>query len=62
MINAGLGDKAEALAWLEKAYDDRSFFLTALNVDPRFDHLRAELRFRALVERVGLTSKSISSQ
>ena len=24
-----------------KAYDDRSFFLVSLNVDPRFDHLLA---------------------
>jgi hypothetical protein len=41
VIHAGLGDKAEALAWLQKAYDDRSFFLVSLNVDPRFDYLRA---------------------
>jgi len=62
VIHAGLGDKAEALAWLEKAYDDRSFFLASLNVDPRFDHLRAEPRFRALVQRIGLISKSESNQ
>jgi hypothetical protein len=44
MIHAGLGDKAQALAWLDKAYDDRSFFLVSLNVDPRFDLLRTEPR------------------
>jgi TolB-like protein len=54
VIHAGLGDKAQALAWLDKAYDDRSFFLVSLNVDPRFDNLRAEPRFRALVQRIGL--------
>jgi hypothetical protein len=59
VIHAGLGDKAEALAWLEKAYDDRSFFLVSLNVDPRFDHLRAEPRFRALVQRIGLGPKPV---
>jgi tetratricopeptide (TPR) repeat protein len=57
VIHAGLGDKAQALAWLDKAYDDRSFFLVSLNVDPRFDHLRAEPRFRALVQRIGLPAK-----
>jgi Tfp pilus assembly protein PilF len=57
VIHAGLGDKPQALAWLEKAYDDRSYFLVSLNVDPRFDHLRAEPRFRALVQRVGLPAK-----
>lgn len=62
VIHAGLGDKAEALAWLEKAYDERSFFLASLNVDPRFDPLRAEPRFRALVQRIGLTSKSGANQ
>jgi TolB-like protein len=59
VIHAGLGDTAQALAWLEKAYDDRSFFLVSLNVDPRFDHLRAEPRFRALVQRVGLPTKPV---
>ena len=54
VIHAGLGDNGQALAWLEKAYDDRSFFLVSLNVDPRFDHLRAEPAFRALVQRIGL--------
>jgi TolB-like protein/Tfp pilus assembly protein PilF len=62
VINAGFGNKAEALAWLEKAYDDRSFFMVSLNVDPRFDRLRAEPRFRALVQRIGLASKPDRSQ
>jgi TolB-like protein/Tfp pilus assembly protein PilF len=59
VIHAGLRDKAQALAWLDKAYDDRSFFLVSLNVDPRFDLLRAEPRFRALVQRVGLPAKPV---
>jgi tetratricopeptide (TPR) repeat protein len=56
VIHAGLAERAEALKWLEKAYDERSFFLVSLNIDPRFDHLRAEPRFRALVQRIGLTT------
>jgi TolB-like protein/lipopolysaccharide biosynthesis regulator YciM len=59
VINAGLRDKAQALAWLERAYDDRSFFLVSLNVDPRFDHLRGEPRFRAVVQRIGLSPKPV---
>lgn len=55
VIYAGLGETTEALDWLERAYDDRSFFLVSLKVDPRFDNLRAEPRFRALVRRIGLT-------
>jgi TolB-like protein/Tfp pilus assembly protein PilF len=62
VIYAGLGDKAEALGWLEKAYDDRSFFLVSLNVDPRFDDLRGEPRFRGLVQRVGLAPREANDE
>ena len=50
----GLGNAAKAFAWLEKACDDRSFEMLALKVDPRFDSLRTDPRFTAIVKRVGL--------
>ncbi len=53
MIYAGLGDKDQAFEWLEKAYAQRSmhpFFLP----DPRYDPLRADVRFRDLMRRMGL--------
>ena len=53
-VYAGLGDKAEAVAWLEKAYARRSHGLTALKVDPEYDLLRGDPRFRDLLRRVGL--------
>lgn len=53
---AGLGDTEQALAWLEKAYEDRSGWLALwLKVDPKFDGLRADERFRDLMRRVGHT-------
>lgn len=50
----GTGDNNLSLAWLEKAYMQHSYMLTTLKVDPIFDPLRGEARFRDLVRRVGL--------
>ena len=44
----------KALASLEKAYSQRSNVLAALKVDPVYDPLRSDLRFKDLLRRVGL--------
>jgi TolB-like protein/Flp pilus assembly protein TadD len=54
---AGLGDKEQAFAWLEKAYQERRDRVFLLNVDPLLNPLRSEPRFQDLVRRVGLGSK-----
>jgi hypothetical protein len=54
MIYAGLGMRAEALDWLEKAYATREGPLVWLDVFPVFDAIRADPRFVELVRRVGL--------
>jgi TolB-like protein/DNA-binding winged helix-turn-helix (wHTH) protein len=51
---AGTGNKNQAFAWLEKAYDQHSIGLTALKVDPVYDPLRNDPRFQNLLQRVGL--------
>jgi hypothetical protein len=48
------GDRARALDWLEKAYAERDPFMVYIGCDPRFDSLRAEPRFQALLKRMGL--------
>ena len=53
-IYIGLGDKEQALASLEKAYADRSMLMTFIKVDPQFDSLRSDPRFKDLLRRVGL--------
>jgi TolB-like protein/Tfp pilus assembly protein PilF len=53
---AGLGDKEQAFAWLEKAYEERRQRMVWLNVDPFLDPLRSDPRFHDLVSRVGLPS------
>ncbi len=54
MLREGLGDRDQAFEWLEKAYDERSSWLTALNVDPLFDNLRSDSRFGTLIKKAGL--------
>ena len=53
-IYAQLGDKEQAFEWLQKAYEERSFFITLLAVDPELDSLRSDPRFTELVKKVGL--------
>ena len=51
---AGAGDQSEALAWLERAASERSPWLLPLLRDPRFDILRGDPRFAAILERAHL--------
>jgi tetratricopeptide (TPR) repeat protein len=49
---AGEGDLA--LDYLERAFEERDPNIPYLSVDPIFDYLRDEPRFRAMIERLGL--------
>ncbi len=49
---AGLGDKQKALDWLERAYLEHDPFLVDLAVERTMDSLRAEPRFKALIQRL----------
>ncbi|HKG79321.1 MAG TPA: tetratricopeptide repeat protein, partial [Pyrinomonadaceae bacterium] len=52
-VYIGLGDKDQAFAWLEKAYEERSNYIAYLKVFPIVDPLRSDPRFADLVRRVG---------
>jgi TolB-like protein/DNA-binding SARP family transcriptional activator/Flp pilus assembly protein TadD len=52
--HVALGDKPRALMWLERAYEERDGWLTFAKVDPTFDALREESRFRAILAKMGL--------
>lgn len=54
VVYAGMGDKDHAFAWLEKAYEERSWYLLSLKLDPKFDSMRADPRFQEILRRVGL--------
>jgi hypothetical protein len=51
---AALGDKDKAFLWLEKAYTEKSSFMTSLKFWSVFDPLRSDPRFADLLGRVGL--------
>jgi tetratricopeptide (TPR) repeat protein len=53
MVYAALGEKGQAMAWLERGYNER--FNPGVLLRPGFDSLRADPRFRDMVKRVGLT-------
>jgi serine/threonine protein kinase/Tfp pilus assembly protein PilF len=53
MIHLGLNEKDEAFAWLEKAYQEREWWLMFTKMDPKLDSLRSDPRFIDLMRRVG---------
>jgi TolB-like protein/Flp pilus assembly protein TadD len=54
IVCAAVGERKEALKWLEKAYEQHSPAMTWLKTDPRFDTIRQEPEFQDLMRRVGL--------
>ncbi|MDF2463761.1 MAG: hypothetical protein K0Q43_1996 [Ramlibacter sp.] len=52
LVHAGLGEKKQAFAWLNKAFAERSHWLVWLRLDPRWKTLRGDPRFAALVEQM----------
>lgn len=53
LIYLGLGDD-KVFDWLERSCDDRAAWLMYLASDPRFDPLRKDQRFRAILNRLHL--------
>jgi tetratricopeptide (TPR) repeat protein len=53
-IYAGLGDKDQAFAWLEKGFADRSGRLGRINWEVGFESLRSDPRFADLMRRMGI--------
>lgn len=56
-IYVGLGESEQALAWLERAYQEHSQFMIYLNTDPRFDSLRNNARFQDFFRRLRFPSQ-----
>jgi len=51
---AAVGDHQEASRWLHKAVQQRDGILIFLNVDPMFEDLRSDPRYRAIIQQVDL--------
>ena len=56
LVHLSLGEKAEGYEWLDRAYQECAEWMIYLSVDPRFDGLRAEPRFKELLRRIGFKS------
>ena len=52
-VYGALGDKDQAFAMLERAYDEHDVQLVSLKVDPALDDLRDDPRFKALLTKSG---------
>ncbi len=53
-IHAYLGDRDRAFEFLERAYAERSYWMTTLRVHPVVNSLRGDPRFPELLQRMGL--------
>ena len=53
-LSIELGQREQAIVYLEKAVGQRRWALPLLNVHPKYDSLRGDPRFDELVKRVGL--------
>jgi hypothetical protein len=51
-----MGEKEKTLTSLEKAYEEHDSGLVSLAVDPLFDSVRVEPRFRDLLRRLKLSN------
>ncbi len=61
-IYAGLGEKEQALHHLTKSYEEGSFYMIHLKVEPILDPLRSDSRFTDLMRKVGMCGVSCINQ
>ena len=54
LVYNGLGERDQALAWLERGFEQRDPKMTFLKVEPKWNNLRSDPRFVDLMRRVGL--------
>ncbi|HEV2247059.1 MAG TPA: tetratricopeptide repeat protein [Terriglobia bacterium] len=52
LLYISLGDKQQALAWIEKAYEQHDGKMLLLRADPHYDSLRSDPRFQDLLRRM----------
>ena len=53
LVYAGLADKEQTISWLKKGYEERNDDMVYMKIEPVFDAIRSDPRFRDLIRRVG---------
>ncbi|MCI0354557.1 MAG: tetratricopeptide repeat protein, partial [Acidobacteria bacterium] len=61
-IYLALGEKEQALTWLDKAFEARDPYLRYVKVDPRLDPLRSDPRFQDLLRRMNFPDHAIARE
>jgi len=54
LVHAGLGEVDDAFEWLDRSFDLHDVHLVFLSIDAKWDPLRDDPRFAALLKRAGL--------
>lgn len=59
LLETGLGNREEALTWLQRAYDARDEWMVYLRIYPEFDSLHSDPRFQDLEHRIGIGANTM---
>lgn len=59
LLETGLGNREDALTWLQRAYDARDEWMVYLRIYPEFDSLHSDPRFQNLERRIGFPANAI---
>ena len=51
-----MGEKDKAFEWLEKAYEEHDSGLVSVAVEPMFDSVRSDPRYRDILRRMKLSN------
>ncbi|MEO7659675.1 MAG: hypothetical protein ABIV48_08670, partial [Pyrinomonadaceae bacterium] len=54
IVYHGLGETGQALTWLDKGYEQRDPKMVFLKVEPKWNDLRSDPRFKAMLKRLNL--------
>ena len=52
LVYIGLGDRNEAIRWVERGYDNRDGDMVTLKVQPMFEPLRGDARYKAIITKM----------
>jgi hypothetical protein len=61
MAHMAVGDRDGTFGWLDKMYEEHHPWLIFMNEHARYDRLRGDPRFHALMRKIGFTEAQIDA-